>query len=314
MSLGIVIKNETQASPPPQSSATASMILCTSPYTVLNNRCCLDKNTNNICDENEGPQPDPTKTDKEPLNSSIPETDQVFVSKVIDGDTIELKDGSRVRLLGINTPEKGELYYQEARNKLKELVEGKKVILESDKEDTDRYGRLLRYVFVDDSFVNVELVQEGYAIVYIIKPNTKYEKELREAWEMCLADKIGICKPPKNSLCDDKCLGISYFHFDARGDDRENLNDEYVTVKNTCDYSCDMTDWSIIDEADHEYIIPKFILEKEGVFTLYTGSGQNTGQSLYWGSGAAIWNNNGDTLYLWNSDGELVLDYHYSGR
>ncbi len=88
------------------------------------------------------------------------------VSAVIDGDTIKLKDGKVVRLLGINSPEIDESCYKEAKDKLNEMVEGKEIRLETDSEERDSYGRLLRYVFVGDVFVNAEMVRLGYAKVF----------------------------------------------------------------------------------------------------------------------------------------------------
>ncbi|MEM7824738.1 MAG: thermonuclease family protein, partial [Candidatus Aenigmatarchaeota archaeon] len=96
------------------------------------------------------------------------------VTKVLDGDTIEIETGEKVRLLGINAPEINEHYYQEAKDRLAELVNGKLVKLEAGREDKDIYGRLLRYVFVDDVFVNLQLLREGYATVYITNPEEKY--------------------------------------------------------------------------------------------------------------------------------------------
>src|SRR3989344_4750009 len=66
------------------------------------------------------------------------------VTNVVDGDTLDIENFGRIRLSGINTPETGECYYQEAKNKLKELTFGKEVTVESDKEDIDKYSRLLR--------------------------------------------------------------------------------------------------------------------------------------------------------------------------
>lgn len=88
------------------------------------------------------------------------------VKTVIDGDTIKLKDGKVVRLLGINAPEVDEECYQESREELKSLLKGNIIRLESDSTEIDTYGRLLRYVFVDDVFVNGEMVRLGYAKVF----------------------------------------------------------------------------------------------------------------------------------------------------
>ncbi len=111
----------------------------------------------------------------------------VLVTRIIDGDTIEIEGGYRVRYIGIDTPERGEPYYLEATEANRSLVEGKKVRLEKDVEDKDKYGRLLRYVWVDDTMANAELVRLGYAYSYSYPPNLKYqpyflqlEKEARE--------------------------------------------------------------------------------------------------------------------------------------
>jgi len=104
------------------------------------------------------------------------------VSRVIDGDTVELINGERVRLLGMDAAEKGKKCYKEATTRLSELVEGKDVILERDVEDKDRYGRLLRFIFLGNENINVKLVREGLAKMYTIKPNVKYHEEIQEAF------------------------------------------------------------------------------------------------------------------------------------
>lgn len=116
------------------------------------------------------------------------------VSRVIDGDTIKLVNGERVRYIGINTPEtkhprKGiEHFGPEAAAFNRKLVEGKEVHLEFDVQLRDRYGRLLAYVYLlDDTFVNLELVSQGYAQVATYPPNVKHQdlflKAQREARE-----------------------------------------------------------------------------------------------------------------------------------
>ena len=111
----------------------------------------------------------------------------VFVTRVIDGDTIEIEGGYRVRYIGIDAPEKDEAYYWEAFKANRNLVEGKRIWLEKDVEDKDEYGRLLRYVWVDNTMVNAELVRLGYAYSYSYLPNLNHqiyflqmEKEARE--------------------------------------------------------------------------------------------------------------------------------------
>ena len=104
--------------------------------------------------------------------------DKALVVNVIDGDTIELEDGRRVRYLGIDTPELGKYYSVEAATRNTELVENKIVELQSGKRDQDEYGRYLRYVYVDGVFVNAELVAQGYAKAYIFDPEGRYSQVL----------------------------------------------------------------------------------------------------------------------------------------
>lgn len=103
------------------------------------------------------------------------------VTEVIDGDTIVITGGYRVRYIGIDAPEKGEAFYSEARQANQRLVGGKKVRLEKDISDMDRYGRLLRYVYVNSTFVNAELVRQGYARAHSYPPDTKYQNYLEAA-------------------------------------------------------------------------------------------------------------------------------------
>jgi endonuclease YncB( thermonuclease family) len=96
------------------------------------------------------------------------------VVRIIDGDTIDVRQGEvtyRVRYIGINTPEDDETCYQEAANANRTLVEGQQVRLERDESNTDRFGRLLRYVYVGDLHVNEVLVREGWAEAVLYPPD-----------------------------------------------------------------------------------------------------------------------------------------------
>ena len=113
--------------------------------------------------------------------SSPPDTAKVV--KVIDGDTITVKGGYKVRYIGIDTPEiypRLEAYGMEAWQANRQLVEGKRVRLEQDVSETDKYDRLLRYVYIDDTFVNAELVRQGLATAKAYPPDTKYQDYLEQ--------------------------------------------------------------------------------------------------------------------------------------
>lgn len=120
------------------------------------------------------------------------------VTKVIDGDTIHLENGEKVRYIGINTPEtkhptKGvEMYGKEAYEANRRIVEGKTVKIELDVEQRDRYGRLLAYVWVDKTFVNAWLVENGYAQVMTVPPNVKYQDLFLKLQKQAREKNIGL--------------------------------------------------------------------------------------------------------------------------
>ena len=98
----------------------------------------------------------------------------VLVQRVIDGDTVVLADGERVRYIGMDTPERGEPFFDEATEYNRQMVEGRRVRLMKDDSDKDRFGRLLRYVLAGDILVNAELVREGLAEAKRYEPDVKF--------------------------------------------------------------------------------------------------------------------------------------------
>lgn len=130
--------------------------------------------------------------------------EKVKVAKVIDGDTIKLENGFVVRYIGIDTPETVhpskpvQCYGKEASNKNRELVEGKEIEMEKDISETDKYGRLLRYVWVGDIFINEYLVREGFASSSTYPPDVKYQNRFKEAERQAREEKRGLW----GSYCD----------------------------------------------------------------------------------------------------------------
>jgi len=119
--------------------------------------------------------------------------------EVVDGDTIVIENGVRVRLLGINAPEKAECYGEEAKKELNKLIAGKKIILEKDQTAADNFGRLLRYVFVyneapdrDNMFVNEKLLRGGFVTSMYVKPNKRYLALLQAAEREAQKEKAGL--------------------------------------------------------------------------------------------------------------------------
>ncbi|MDP2731228.1 MAG: thermonuclease family protein [Dehalococcoidales bacterium] len=124
------------------------------------------------------------------LSDKVP--DKAIVTRVIDGDTIEIEGGYRVRYIGIDAPEEDEYYFKEALAKNAELVLGKKVRLKRDVSETDKYGRLLCYVYVGDLFVNAELVRMGYANAVKYDPDVKYSNYFTGLEQYAVSSKLGI--------------------------------------------------------------------------------------------------------------------------
>lgn len=125
-----------------------------------------------------------------PTEITLPAQFEALCTRVIDGDTIELEGGERVRYIGIDTPEMRpvEAYAEAATEGNRALVEGRTVLLVLDVQERDRYGRLLADVYADGVFVNAELVRRGLAQVMTCPPNVRHEglllrlqREAREA-------------------------------------------------------------------------------------------------------------------------------------
>ena len=108
-------------------------------------------------------------------------------------------------------------------------------------------------------------------------------------------------------------LTVADVNADAAGDDRDNLNDEYIVFKNIGDTDLDLSGWTVADAADHTYTFPDgTTLAAGATLTLHTGSGEDTTTDYYWGAGAPIWNNGGDTIIVTSADGERVLTEEYN--
>jgi len=127
------------------------------------------------------------------------ESGQYVVKTVIDGDTIVLSNGEKVRYIGFDTPEfqsfqkKTEIFAEEAFQANRKMVENRKVKLEYDAQQRDQYGRLLAYVYTDDGImVNEWLVANGYAKTVIFPPNVRYVDRFLHLEQEAQEQKIGL--------------------------------------------------------------------------------------------------------------------------
>lgn len=239
--------------------------------------------------------------------------------KALDGDTIETSSGEKIRYLGINSPEKGEPFFEEASELNQNLVLDKIVTLEFDIQKKDRYGRTLAYVFAGNELVNLEMVRNGLAVSQTIQPNIKYQDQIlevqKEARNKCLGIWAGLCGSKSNNKNNENCIKIASINSDAAGNDNQNKNGEWVEIKNSCLDSISLKGWILKDSsASNKYSFKKLTLSANKSIILYSGCGQDSQDSLYWQCPEgkySIWNNGGDSSFLYNEKGILVSDYQY---
>jgi len=202
------------------------------------------------------------------------EPEIVNVTEVIDGDTFKT-EGSSIRLLCLNTPEKNKPFYEEAKIFLAEY-EGKEIQILRDKDDEDKYGRKLRFAFYGESFINKEIVEKGLSHLYLCE-GTRYYSDLKEAEEKAMENEVGIWKKSE-SRCSG-CFELISLEPEA----------EFFTIKNNCDYECK---GEVKDEANHFFQLSLKAWEEK---TIESNN---------------IWNDGGDRFFLRDEEG-LLLYYSY---
>jgi len=126
-----------------------------------------------------------------------------LATKIIDGDTFLIEGGYSVRILGIDADERGYPCYEAAKNDLEELILNKEVKLVKGIEDKDKWCRYLRYVFLDDKNIGLELVRQGLAVARSSAQEIKYQKEIALAEKTAKENKIG-CKWSSQGLIEEK--------------------------------------------------------------------------------------------------------------
>lgn len=284
----------------------------------------------------EQPSPSPEERDRVPAR----------VVRVIDGDTIEIEiDGQvhTVRYLGIDCPEADCDMGIVASDINRVLVERKTVELERDVSETDEYDRLLRYVYVGEILVNAELIRMGYARAVTLAPDLAHAGEFLQLEQDARLEGRGIWgleesptpvpatpEPPTptamspiptpipptptapavaaaNVVIDPDCC-----RFDSPGNDNYSKEEEYVCLTNGGGQAADMTGWYLRDDYGWGYTFPQFTLGAGATVRVRTGCGTNSATDLYWcKDGTAVWNNDGDTVFLFEAEGDLVTQYSY---
>lgn len=208
------------------------------------------------------------------LNKFLNTYEQVHVDRIIDGDTIESNKTS-IRLLGINSPERGELYYEEAKEFLEQEILNKTVGLKYGKERYDKYDRILAYIFLDNTNINLKIIENGFANIYFPSGKDKYYQEFQNAWEDCIDKNINLCEASQHVCA--HCISI-------------NVN----SIINNCNFQCNILGWKIKTEGRDVFVFSEEILE----------SREELGFELEL-------TETGDTLFLRDAEGKLVLWKRY---
>jgi len=235
--------------------------------------------------------------------------------RVIDGDTAVLENGIVLRYLGINAPERQEHFYREATEANRRLVLGKEVRLEFERGVFyDRGRRLLAYVFSNSGFVNAELIKEGMAHLFCLQP-LKYYGLFYSLQEEARKERRGIW----GSRDFWGPLKITTVKGDAPGDDRYNLNGEYVRICNISPRPVSLRGFWIRDRKGHTYRFPGGELRPGYTLLLFSGKGRDvrkgaTELNFFWGSNYPIWNNKGDEAFLYSPEGKLIDRFRYRRR
>lgn len=186
--------------------------------------------------------------------------------------------------------------------------------LETDTTDRDRYGRLLRYVYVGDTFVNEVLVRDGLAIARRYPPDVARADALASAQAQADAEAAGRGIWNHRALADAAGLELSALPADPPGVDNDDLNGEWVELTNTGHSTIDLTGWGLKDEsASHRYGFPdRFELPAGAAVRVASGCGTDRADHLHWCmSNSAVWNNSGDTAFLLDPNGNIFDTYRY---
>ncbi len=222
-----------------------------------------------------------------------------FVSRIIDGDTIEAEN-KKIRLNGINTPEKKEACFNKAKEFLEKEILEKKVLIKE--KGTDKYGRIIGSVCVNGKSVNKELIKQGLAHYAFTE-----SEELKKIQEKAIKENKGcLWKKGTDKYIQEKCIKLKKLEFNQK-----NFNGEFVEFSNDCNYSIDLNGFYLKDEATHLYFFPAIELKGKSFVRVFSEKGINSGNELYWGKGN-IWNNDSDQLFLRNEKGFLIVYFEYN--
>lgn len=214
--------------------------------------------------------------------------EEVIIERVIDGDTFDLIDGRTIRLLNINSPEKSTPHSNLSTSFLKSF-ENKTVLLSIDEKD--KYDRFLgRLYSMEGVYINLELIKKGLASKFLV---ADYEKSLfSKEEEKAIINSRGIWQKSDYFGC---------FRITVK------YEEELVLIKNSCP-AINFYKFYVKDESRKMLILPK-TTSKE--IYIHTFNGLDNDTDIFWNSQADIWNDDADTLYLFDKENKIAGFYYY---
>lgn len=233
------------------------------------------------------------------------------VVSVYDGDTFTLDTGDKVRLQWINTPElrPSEPYGIEARDAAEAFLGDKPLQMTYGAVERDSYGRLLGAPQVDGKWLAEHLLEQGLGHVFLIPPvgNAVDVEILLAAQERARGANRGIWSTDRYQ----GALHITSFHANASGDDRENVNGEYLRVCNVTGRPVNLDGFRIADASGNSWTLPSLILPAGHTFKLHSGVGEHQTDpksqlAVYLGNQSPIWNNKYDRAVLYDRYGRVL--------
>lgn len=231
------------------------------------------------------------------------------VSSVYDGDTLTLSSGDKVRLKWVNTPElrPAEDYGIEAREAAKALCLERDATLSYGEVKRDGYGRLIAGVECEGQDLSVHLLEQGLGHVFIIPPDGRDPGPLLAAQQKAKDANRGIWSTERYK----GDLHFTSFHANAAGDDRENVNGEYLRVANVSSQPVDLAGFKLTDLSGRSFDLPALLVPAGHTVKVHSGKGEHQkdpGEQLavFLGSEGPIWNNKRDRATLYDRHGRVV--------